>query len=339
MSFLRHIFLSASLAFALAFSASAQGNVSVKAELDSAQLLMGKVTTLNIKLLKPASLKGNLIIPTDSMAANVEIVGEGKADTAQVGNGMEEINRRLKIQSFDSGLYMLKPILFVSDKGDTVASGRPVLKVNPVAVDSLKTIHDYADVQDGEHHFWDWLPDFITDWGVWILIALIVVVGGIILYMKYLRKGKLPVIQRKKEEPPYELAVRQLNELKDRHLCETGREKEYYTNLTDILRNYIDSRFHINAMEMTSTQILKALESNENTRLPRKHMAQVLEVADFVKFAGQRPLPDDNVKAFNDAMQFVEDTKPTPEEPSVAADLKPGDALNQNKPDSQSTKA
>ena len=64
---------------------------------------------------------------------------------------------------------------------------------------------------------------------------------------------------------------------------------------------------------MTSTQILSTLEHNEQTRLPRRFMSRVLEIADFVKFAKVRPLPDDNVQAFNSAMQFVEETKPQPE--------------------------
>ena len=54
------------------------------------------------------------------------------------------------------------------------------------------------------------------------------------------------------------------------------------------------------------------LNANEETRLSKENMERVLETADFVKFAKVRPLPDDNVKAFNSAMQFVEDTKPRP---------------------------
>ena len=70
-------------------------------------------------------------------------------------------------------------------------------------------------------------------------------------------------------------------------------------------------------MEMTSSQILRALNNNDETRVPRKYMKAILETADFVKFAKVRPLPDDNVAAFKSAKQFVEDTKPAPE-PIVA---------------------
>ena len=115
-----------------------------------------------------------------------------------------------------------------------------------------------------------------------------------------------------KPVPPYERAIDELNKLRGEKLCENGQEKEFYTRLTDILRTYLHGRFGVNAMEMTSTQIRHAIQSNEETRLSKANMERVLETADFVKFAKVRPLPDDNVKAFNSAIQFVEDTKPQP---------------------------
>ena len=288
-------------------------NVRIESKLDSATLMMGRVTSLNVTVVKPSAERGRIVIPSDSMTANVEIVGEAAADTTSLGNGIEEIKRRIILQSFDSGVYVLKPILYVSPLGDTIASDRPVLKVSPVNVDSLTTIHDYADAQEGEHRFFDFLPDFMTTWWFWLIVGVVLAAAGIILYFHYAKKGKITIkLRSKPEEPPYERAVRSLNDLRSQHLCEQGREKEFYTRLVAFKgAQYLRGcHLHINAMEMTSSQILRALESNEATRLPRLHMSQLLEIADFVKFAAQRPLPDDNVKAFNNAMQFVEDTKP-----------------------------
>jgi hypothetical protein len=112
--------------------------------------------------------------------------------------------------------------------------------------------------------------------------------------------------------PPYQLAMQQLQTLHDEHLCEKGEEKEFYTRLTDILRTYLDARFGINAMEMTSTQIRRSLRENADTKMSEKYMSRILEIADFVKFAKIRPLPEDNASAYKSALQFVEDTKPAP---------------------------
>ena len=67
-------------------------------------------------------------------------------------------------------------------------------------------------------------------------------------------------------------------------------------------------------MEMTSTQILTSLRENKETKLVEKNMKSILAVADFVKFAKMRPLPDDNEASMRNAISFVEDTKPQPEE-------------------------
>ncbi|MDE6160145.1 MAG: cell wall anchor protein, partial [Muribaculaceae bacterium] len=72
-------------------------------------------------------------------------------------------------------------------------------------------------------------------------------------------------------------------------------------------------------------EILRALRHNEATRMRADRMRSVLEVADFVKFAKMRPLPDDNVKSFNSALAFVEDTKPAPEPEASAGDDKNND--------------
>ena len=313
-----------SLLTALGATFSASGaDVSVKTLLDSAYIIMGKQTALHLEIIEPDGVEGQIVLP-DTAWRVVEIASQGQLDTASMGNGRRQILGDIILQSFDSGLYTLPPVLYIAG-GETIASNRPVLKVMPVAVDTMVTVHDYAGVSDIDRSIFDYLPDWMTDYGVWILLIIVLIAGGAFVYFKWLRKGRLPLVPAKKPVPPYELAVQELIKLKGQKLCEQGLEKEYYTRLTDILRTYLESRFGINAMEMTSTQILHVLNENEQTRLPRKYMSEILNVADFVKFAKVRPLPDDNIKAYNSAMQFVEDTKPQPEAVNdAAADEKSG---------------
>lgn len=311
MILFRHI-RSVLLTLSLVISVSAIAGVSsLKISLDSAFLLMGRTTPLHIELITDDNADGQLIIPKDSLCDKVEILKYLTADTTGIGSGRREIKQDLLLQSFDSGVYRLKPILYV-ENGETISSNRLVLKVFPVDTDSLETIHDYADVADVDRHFIDYLPDFIVDYGLWILAVILVLgIGGFVFYM--MKKKKNPfAVAAPKPVPPYEKAIEELSRLRGEKLCEQGKEKEFYTRLTDILRIYLNGRFSINAMEMTSTQIRRVLQSNEETRLSKENMERVLETADFVKFAKVRPLPDDNVKAFNSAMQFVEDTKPRP---------------------------
>lgn len=284
----------------------------IKGSLDSAYLLMGKTTPLHVELVNDESASGQLLIPKDSLCDKVEILKILNADTAAIGSGRREIKLDILLQSFDSGVYRLNPVKYV-EGSETIASNQPVLKVLPVAVDSLETIHDYADVADIDRSFIDYLPDFVVDYGLWILAVIIVLGLGAYIFYVVKRKKNPFATAPEKPVPPYEKAVLELNRLRGEKLCEQGREREFYTRLTDILRIYLQGRFGINAMEMTSTQIRHSLQSNETTRLSKRNMEQVLETADFVKFAKVRPLPDDNVKAYSSAMQFVEDTKPQPE--------------------------
>lgn len=299
---------------------AAAAPVSVKASLDSAYILMGKQTVLNLEIVQDRGTQGAFINNNgDTLTREVEVIRAAKPDTTDLGNNREEIKRELVIQSFDSGLYTIPPFVYVAGK-DTFTSNALALKVIPVPVDSMATIHDYAGVVKPNTRIWDYLPDFIVDYW-WIFLIVLLCAAGIFVWMRYIKgKKAIPLVPKKKPVPPYELAMQQLNRLKSEKLCENGHEKEYYTRLTEILRIYLDKRFGINAMEMTSTQIMHHLQSNDDTKTSAPVMKQILEMADFVKFAKVRPLPDDNQKAFNNAVTFVENTKP----------VEPTEAVNDN---------
>lgn len=290
---------------------SAAPQASLKVSLDSAFVLMGKATPLHIELVDNEDSKGELMIPSDTLCDKVEVLRILQADTTSIGSGRREIKQEILLQSFDSGTYRLNPILYISGS-DTLFSNRPVLKVMPAIIDSMTTIHDYADVADVDRKFVDYLPDFVVDYGLWILAIIIIGAGAYFIISKMMKKKTGEDKPKEKPLPPYELALGELTRLRSEKLCEQGMEREFYTRLTDILRVYLQGRYGINAMEMTSTQIRHSLQANEETRLSKRNMDAVLEMADFVKFAKMRPLPEDNTRAFNSAIQFIKDTKPAP---------------------------
>ncbi len=287
--------------------------VTVKAALDSAYILMGKQTSLKVNIIQDKGIQGSLVNNNrDTLTRDIEIIRAIKPDTTDLGNNREEIHQELIIQSFDSGLYSIPPFIYVHGN-DTSVSNPLALKVIPADVDSLATIHDYAGVAQPNTLIWDYLPDFIVDYW-WILLIVLLLAAAAFVWFRYIKgKKQLPLVPKKRVISPYEAAMEQLNRLKVQKLYEGGHEKEYYTRLTEILRVYLDHRFGINAMEMTSPQIMRHLNDNTDTRTSAPIMRQILEMADFVKFAKVRPLPDDNLKALNNAVKFVEDTKPAPE--------------------------
>ncbi|MDE6691925.1 MAG: hypothetical protein K2K05_00905, partial [Muribaculaceae bacterium] len=137
-------------------------------------------------------------------------------------------------------------------------------------------------------------------------------------YYFYKKNGPNIFVTRK-PNPPYELAISNLNRVKSKHLIENGLAKQFYTEVTDIWRTYLKGRFDINAMEMTSRQILKELRDNKEVHLTVDQIEPMLELSDFVKFAALTPTRDEMEKAYGIIYSFVESTRPAPEEEEISA--------------------
>ena len=320
MRFYRNIAL---LVAALLWLGGVAGNVTIKAKLDSARLLMGRTTALHLEIVQDRGTRGALALEkSDTLTSMVEIADKPKADTTALDNNREQISRDLILQAFDSGLYVLPPIAYIVGH-DTVQSDPLSLKVIPVPVDTTQDIIDIKPVEGVPFRLLDWVPDWMADyWWAWLL-GLLLIAGALFYYFKWYRHGRNPLRPEKKRLPPYEEAMLNLEALKQRQLWQNGQEKEYFTGLTDILRVYIDRRFGINAVEMTSTQIVATLKERGETRAVNEQLTMILEMADIVKFAAVRPLADDNELAYQRAVNFVEETKPVVETPEQQKEVKP----------------
>lgn len=304
--------------------------VTVTAKLDSVQILMGKITMLRLQVVQNQGTKGDFSFlrgaPADGVVGvcgdSVELRTAVQRDTTDLGSGRIQIDYAVPVQAFDSGLYQLPQLDYVAGR-DTAYSNAVTLKVIPVAVNADAEISGYADVMGpAESSIFDILPDFVVDYWVLILIILLVIAATIWLVVRYKQKGA--ILPAKAAPSPYVVALRALENLKTRKLWEQGMEREYFTELTDILRTYLDKRFGINAMEMTTRQIIDKLSSDSRIRDKREYVRQVLDMADFVKFAAMRPLPTDNVKSYENAVKFVEETKPEPEAETKTAKVEDG---------------
>lgn len=224
---------------------------------------------------------------------------EVSADTFPAG-----YTYNIKVQPFEPGEVLFPPFKYVVGQ-DTIESNVLSLKVMPVGLDSLDTINPLAAEVNPPRRWYDYIPD----WTIWVLLGLIFV--ALVIAAAYLyRKNGPKLIVRQKPVDPYQEAIHALIGLKEKKLAESGREKEYYTKLVDILRTYLQRRFNINAMEMSTTQILDSLRHNPDTKDNQPRIKQILQLADFVKFANLRPLAQDNLTTFQGVMQFVEDTRP-----------------------------
>lgn len=155
------ILLTAILLAAIGAGGAATAQVKVRVALDSAYIEMGRTTPLHVEVTGKIDETGGIMLP-DTLWREVEVAKVGEPLVTDLGNGNKELRQEVILQAFDSGLYTLPPVLFVQD-GQVTESNRPALKVMPVAIDSLSTIHDYYDAQNPPRHFFDFLPDWMTD--------------------------------------------------------------------------------------------------------------------------------------------------------------------------------
>ncbi len=304
---------------------SAHGGVTVTAKLDSVNLLMGRLNMLKLEVVQDKGKPGGfpLFKDADPAAGYVGVCGDSielrtsiKTDTVELGSGRIQINHTVPVQAFDSGTYRLPEFVYVSGN-DTARSNIVTLNVIPVDVTVDDPIAGYAPVAEPEgKRITDALPNWLTDW--WWLILLVLILAGVAVWALRRYKKEGTVLPRKPQPTPYETAMHDLRELKKKNLWEQGQEKEYFTRLTDILRVYLQRRFGINAMEMTTREIMDCLY-NSDIKDKREYMRQILSVADFVKFAKVRPLPADNIAAYENALKFVEETRPVEPSPEDKA--------------------
>jgi hypothetical protein len=300
-------FLICAFAFAQEYSA--------KAKLDSAQILIGD--HLNIRL-EVAAPKGK---PVFIPQLNDKILQEAEAPFDWIANSPFDtvdyedhyiVKQTITITAFDSGSYAFPAIPVFSLDSQWVAQTNPLFfEVTTVAVDTTAAIKDIKDISKiyfTFHEFWMYVKEYA------LFIAVGLLVAGLVVYAvwRHIKKKRAqkpqPLVKPKPKIKPHITALKELEKLRQKKLCEQGKTKDYYTELTDIIRKYIDDQWDICALEMVTTEIVVALQNTNIHDEVLKRLHQSFSVADLVKFAKYSPLPTDHDMAFKDCKEFVERT-------------------------------
>lgn len=291
-------------------------NLSVKTSIDSTSIYIGDQTLLHLELQQN---KGEIVqLPyfADTITNGIQVLKTGKPDTVDMGNNRIQVKLDYLVTSFDSGLYYIPPFAVVKGQ-DTVWSNDLGLKVMTFNVEDTThgAFFDIKPVYKAPFVFSDYL------YILWSLIAL----AAIILIIIYARKQLLKRKQNAGSEieipllPPDVEALQALEQVKIDKLWQNGREKEYYTRITDTLRRYLERRFGIFAMEMTTSEIMSELKRFPEAKEVQDQLRSVFETADFVKFAKMRPIADENELNLSRAMIIVNKTKEIEEKVSSEA--------------------
>lgn len=282
-----------------------------KIQLDTNALKIGEQTTAIIAFeYRIDSGEGSDVIwpqLADTLAKSVEIVSVGKIDTAVANNDDPYLftqSLRLTLTSFDTGYHVIRPLQF-SFNGELVESNPALLHIQGMVVDQTKELRDIKDIRAVNY---TWFDRLLPYWWVLVIAIGLVVLFFVLKRMSKKEKQKEMVVPVKPREPAHISAIERLRKLKEKGLWQKGLTKAYHTELTDILREYIEERFNVPAMEETSSQLLQELTNYGISKTDLQLLPQLLKTADYVKFAKYKPLPEENEMAMKNALTFIEQT-------------------------------
>ena len=296
----------------------------VSASIDSTTLMIGDQTDLHLQVTHDATERVTLPVFGEQLQDGIEIVDKTIVDTLTLPDGRVQLNQYLTLTSFKDSLFAIEPIAVASGE-DTFRTDPMALNiVQPFEVDTTLAITDIKDIEKAP----------IWWWGIirWVLLGLLIAglcVGGYYLW-RWLESKRKPAEEPVDPDllrPADEVALEKLDEIKAQKIWKDGKVKEYQTELTDVVREYIGRRFEVHSTEKTSDETLRELKpilldvQSNNVRSTKEEgkelyerLKKMLQLADLVKFAKWHTTPDENEQALTTAYDFVNETKLVNEE-------------------------
>ena len=256
----------------------------VVTSIDTIKNKIGAEFKLSIKTTVDTSFK--VIFPKLKNLGALEVIQSYPIDTVKM-DGRYELIKKYGLTQFDSGRYVVPSIkIFINSKPFMTDS--LLVEVSNVEVDTLKQkMFDIKDIAPADNTIGDW-------WKYLLIIALIVGIGAFIYW--FIKKRQEKKLQEEIYKTPIEKATSLLDTLEKKELWQKGEVKAYYSELTDIARNYIEEAIEIPAMESTTSELIQGLRAasvKKKMTLSQEiieNLERVLKQADLVKFAKSKPL-------------------------------------------------
>jgi len=284
--------------------------VKVTAVFDTSSIYIGDQVNYVVTVEQPAGVILGLKPMKDTLCKNVDILAGPVTDSTVLINGRLKFESRYLVTSFDSGIYVIPPFYAeISDAGGLKRfhsdySFLEVIRVKIAPQDTSAKIFDIIKPYKAPVTIGEILP--------WVLLAAVLaaLIWGVIILFRKLKRSKKEPEEIINPDPAHIIAFRELENLKEEQLWQKGEVKLYYSRLTEIVRQYLENRYKVFSLEMTTSETLEALlKTGFKKDESYSRLKSVLNGADLVKFAKYKPEPSENEQNFNETWQFVEDTK------------------------------
>jgi len=283
--------------------------VTVDAKIDSTRIFIGQQVGITVEVSADAGKRVEFAHydSLQQMIPGVEVLNTMGPDTQLLNDGKRMVlTQRYTVTSFDSALYYIPPMTVKVDGKDYQSKSNLALKVLTVNVDTMKVDSIYGFKPEMKPPFsWDdWKPV------IWMVIGLLLLTALLVYVVIRLITNK-PIIHRiklRQRLAPHKVAMQKIAQIKEDNLVQSEDSKEYYTQLTDTLRQYISERFKFSAMEMTSSEIIEHLQA-ENDEEALRELRELFQTADLVKFAKYTTLINENDRNLVTAVEYINQTK------------------------------
>lgn len=286
--------------------------MTVTSSFDSSGIYIGDQIKFSIIVDQPADLRLDLPSFKDTLIKNIEILSGPVYDTTKIKDGRIRIVEKYLITSFDSGHYQIPPVFVQTKNADGLKrfysdySQLKVMRYKIAPADTTLKIYDIIKPYKAPVTVGEVLP--------WILLValLSVLIWFSIRFIRRFRKSEKEAVTIINPDPAHVIAFRELEKLREKQLWQKGQIKNFYTELTEILRQYLENRFKICSLELTTSETLDNLvKSGFKKDVSYNQLKIILTGADLVKFAKFNPEPSENESHYQNSWNFVLSTKET----------------------------
>lgn len=278
--------------------------VVVRSKADSVEITIGD--QINYDIYVDASAGTAITFPTfsDTLSSQIEIVETSLIDTTTSETGDLTFHQRLVLTSFDTGYLVIPPVMMMvnSDTGNIVNTEPELIYVYDVEVDLQQDIKDIKEPEEVPPNWWKYF---------WWILGFHLLAGLIFLIHHLLTKNRdegSVAAPSKPKRPAHETALAELERIKQQQLWQNDQVKEHHSAVTEVLRQYIEDRFHLPALEQTTDEIMESLRSVNLSDEMRKKIKDTLVMADLVKFAKSKPVGAENEICMNTTIDLIKET-------------------------------
>jgi len=280
-------------------------DVQVTARVDSNNILIGDWIRLHIEARHQEGAQVQFPALADSLQG-MEVVRRDSITTQKVNQQVLE-SITYTLTAFDTGTFVIPPLpVTYYSPGDKTPRSAETLPI-PIFVHSVGIVDTSKDIKDIKPPvslsitFAEMLPYILGVIGIGA-------VSWLVYYLLKKRKRGETFIPQAPPRPAHEIALEALRALESENMWQRGLMKEYHSQLTDIIRAYIEGRYHVMALEMITDEILIAPAIKTLDPQAREQLRDMLVLADLVKFAKFQPTPEENTRSMRSAHSFVEVT-------------------------------